>query len=60
MSAAQKSRPSLQDIADRIGITKMTVSRYMRDPSSVAASTRDKIAKEMEATGYIQKRAPAM
>ncbi|WP_229381164.1 substrate-binding domain-containing protein [Shewanella psychropiezotolerans] len=60
MSAAQKTRPTLQDIADRIGITKMTVSRYLRDPSSVAPSTRDKIAKEIEATGYIQNRAPTM
>ena len=60
MSAAQRSRPTLQDIADKIGITKMTVSRYLRDPNSVAANTRDKIAKEIEATGYIQNRAPAM
>ncbi|WP_076415355.1 LacI family DNA-binding transcriptional regulator [Shewanella sp. UCD-KL12] len=60
MSATQKTRPTLQHIADRIGITKMTVSRYLRDPHSVAASTREKIAKEIEATGYIQNRAPAM
>ena len=60
MSAAQKSRPTLQDIADKIGITKMTVSRYLRDPSSVAAKTQQKIATEIEATGYIQNRAPTM
>ncbi|AQS35701.1 transcriptional regulator, LacI family [Shewanella psychrophila] len=60
MSAAQKTRPTLQNIADKIGITKMTVSRYLRDPNSVAKNTRAKIAKEIEATGYIQNRAPAM
>lgn len=56
----RKSRPTLQDIADRIGITKMTVSRYMRNPESVAVATREKIAKIVEELGYIQNRAPAM
>ncbi|MGF1680258.1 substrate-binding domain-containing protein [Photobacterium minamisatsumaniensis] len=56
----KKTRPTLQDIADRIGITKMTVSRYMRNPESVSASTRDKIAVVVEELGYIQNRAPAM
>ncbi|NAX39944.1 LacI family DNA-binding transcriptional regulator, partial [Vibrio sp. V26_P1S5P106] len=31
----KKTRPTLQDIADQVGMTKMTVSRYLRDPSSV-------------------------
>lgn len=53
-------RPTLQDIADRIGITKMTVSRYMRDPASVAQKTREKIAAVSEELGYIQNRAPIM
>lgn len=56
----RKSRPTLQDIADRIGITKMTVSRYMRNPESVAVATRGKIAKIVEELGYIKNRAPAM
>jgi len=56
----RKSRPTLQDIADKIGITKMTVSRYMRDPNSVAESTRVKIQAVVEELGYIQNRAPAM
>ncbi|WP_456296430.1 LacI family DNA-binding transcriptional regulator [Vibrio sp. AK197] len=56
----RKSRPTLQDIADRVGITKMTVSRYMRDPSSVAQATQQKIAAVVEELGYIQNRVPAM
>ncbi|PSW18005.1 LacI family DNA-binding transcriptional regulator [Photobacterium sanctipauli] len=56
----KKSRPTLQDIADRVGITKMTVSRYMRNPESVSAKTREKIAVVVEELGYIQNRAPAM
>lgn len=56
----RKSRPTLQDIADRVGITKMTVSRYLRDPNSVALKTREKIAAVIDDLGYIQNRVPAM
>ncbi len=55
-----KSRYTMQDIADRLGITKMTVSRYLKDPSSVAKSTGSKIAKVIEELGYVRNRAPAM
>lgn len=55
-----KSRYTMQDIADRLGITKMTVSRYLKDPSSVAKSTGDKIAKVIEDLGYVRNRAPSM
>lgn len=51
-------RPTLQDIATHLGITKMTVSRYLRNPSTVAASTRQKIAMAIEEFGYIPNRAP--
>ena len=53
-------RPTLQDIADKVGVTKMTVSRYMRSPASVAASTREKIADAIETLGYIKNRVPAI
>ena len=51
---AKRSRPTLQDIADRIGITKMTVSRYMRNPDSVAQATRDKIEELEEAKAKLE------
>ena len=53
-------RPTLQDIADKVGVTKMTVSRYMRSPASVAATTREKIADAIETLGYIKNRVPAI
>ncbi|MBD1565602.1 substrate-binding domain-containing protein [Vibrio sp. S12_S33] len=59
-SKQRKTRPTLQDIADRVGVTKMTVSRFLRDPNSVAFATQAKIAAVIEELGYIQNRAPAM
>ncbi|QXO17554.1 MULTISPECIES: LacI family DNA-binding transcriptional regulator [Vibrio] len=56
----RKTRPTLQDIADQVGITKMTVSRYLRDPGSVAQKTQQKIAAVIEELGYIQNRVPAI
>ncbi|MDR9827744.1 substrate-binding domain-containing protein [Vibrio sp. FNV 38] len=56
----KKRRTTLQDIADQVGVTKMTVSRYMRDPLSVAEKTREKIAAVIDDIGYIENRAPAM
>lgn len=56
----KKQRATLQDVADQVGVTKMTVSRYLRSPDSVAAATREKIALAVEALGYIENRAPAM
>ncbi len=56
----KKSRTTLQDVADAVGVTKMTVSRYMRNPESVAKKTQEKIAAVIEQLGYIENRAPAM
>lgn len=58
MNDTRKRRPTLQDIADRVGVTKMTVSRYLRDPDAVAEGTRERIAEAVEALGYIPNRAP--
>jgi len=56
----KKKRPVLQDVADRVGITKMTVSRYLRNPDQVSAALRDKIAVALDELGYIPNRAPDM
>ncbi len=53
-------RPSLQDIANHLGMTKMTISRYLRNPETVAPETRAKIANAIENFGYIPNRAPDM
>jgi len=54
----KKKRPTLQDIADLVGVTKMTVSRCLRDPSQVSDALRDKIQSAVEELGYIPNRAP--
>ena len=54
----KKRRPTLQDVADKVGITKMTVSRYLKDPQQVAPITREKIALALDELGYIPNRAP--
>lgn len=54
----KKKRPSLQDVADQVGITKMTVSRFLRNPEQVSASLRTRIAQVVDELGYIPNRAP--
>lgn len=56
----KQKRPTLQDIAEHLGITKMTISRYLRNPQSVAEKTRSKIAQAIDQFGYIPNRAPAI
>ncbi|SDI81173.1 substrate-binding domain-containing protein [Billgrantia gudaonensis] len=54
----KKRRPTLQDIADRVGATKMTVSRCLRDPATVSEGLRERIFSAAEQVGYIPNRAP--
>ncbi len=54
----EKKRPVLQDVADLVGVTKMTVSRYLRNPEQVSEALRGKIAVALDELGYIPNRAP--
>ncbi|MBP6123643.1 MULTISPECIES: gluconate operon transcriptional repressor GntR [Providencia] len=54
----KNKRPSLQDVADCVGITKMTVSRFLRNPEQVSEALRGKIAKAVDDLGYIPNKAP--
>ncbi|WP_434361782.1 gluconate operon transcriptional repressor GntR [Parasalinivibrio latis] len=54
----KKKRPTLQDVADLVGVTKMTVSRYLRDPTLVSKSLQVKIDQAVEESGYIPNRVP--
>ena len=54
----KKKRPTLQDIADKVGATKMTVSRCLRAPDTVSEGLRERIFKAAEQVGYIPNRAP--
>lgn len=48
----KNQRVTLQDIALLAGVTKMTVSRYLRTPEKVAAETVEKIAQVMKEVNF--------
>ncbi len=52
------TRITLQDIATLTGVTKMTISRYLRDPNQVSQKNRELIGKALEGINYIPNRAP--
>ncbi len=56
----KKKRPVLQDVADKLGVTKMTVSRYLRNPAQVSAALGERIAIVLDELGYIPNRVPDM
>lgn len=45
--------PTMQDIARRVGVSPMTVSRALRDGSSINAQTRQAILEAIEELGYV-------
>ncbi|MDW6017229.1 gluconate operon transcriptional repressor GntR [Vibrio plantisponsor] len=55
---SKKKRPTLQDVANLVGVTKMTVSRCLRDPNSVSPAVQEKVLAAVEELGYIPNRAP--
>ena len=52
----KKKRPVLQDVADLVGVTKMTVSRYLRNPEQVSEALRGKIAVALDELAAAKKR----
>lgn len=56
----KKKRPNLQNIADLVGVTKMTISRYLRDPNLVSKKVQAKICDAIEKLGYIPNKAPSI
>ena len=47
-------RPSLKAIADRVGVSKATVSRALRGLPGQSESTREKIAEAAQELGYVR------
>lgn len=45
--------PTMQDIARKVGVSPMTVSRALRDGTSVNAQTREAIRQAVEEFGYV-------
>ncbi|MGF1767371.1 substrate-binding domain-containing protein [Enterovibrio makurazakiensis] len=54
----KKRRPTMQDVAERVGVTKMTVSRYLKYPDRVAKVTGERIQSALDDVGYIPNRVP--
>ena len=53
-------RITLQDVAEAAGITKITVSRYLRQPERVAPGTAQRIVLALAATGYMPNKQAGM
>ncbi|RKS85969.1 LacI family transcriptional regulator [Orbus hercynius] len=54
----KKRRLGLLDIANLAGVSKMTISRFMKDPNLVSPLLRQKIAAIIDELGYIPNKAP--
>lgn len=54
----KNKRPTLQDVADRVGVTKMTVSRFLRNANQVSPALRESISEALDTMGYIPNKAP--
>ena len=46
-------RATLDDVAQVAEVTKVTVSRYLREPGKVAAATAERIRAALASTGYV-------
>jgi len=46
-------RPTLHEVADAAGVTRITVSRFIREPGKVAPETAARIQAAIEQTGYV-------
>ena len=46
-------RVTLQDIAELAGVTRITVSRYLREPTQVSQETASRVQQAVDAMGYV-------
>ncbi|MDY6810970.1 MAG: LacI family DNA-binding transcriptional regulator [Actinomycetota bacterium] len=58
--ANESSRPTMQDVADRVGVSKATVSLVFRKAPGVGAKTREDVLAAADALGYRMNRAAAL
>lgn len=56
----KKRRVGMLDIANHVGVSKMTISRFLRNPDLVSPHLRDKISGAIDKFGYIPNKAPDM
>jgi LacI family gluconate utilization system Gnt-I transcriptional repressor len=55
----KKFKPGLQDIAERVGVSKMTVSRVLRGGEGFSPETAEKVHEAARAMGYVPNRLAA-
>jgi len=55
----KKQSASLSHIAEAAGVSKMTVSRVLRDVDGFSEATREKVLREVERSGYLPNRIAA-
>lgn len=60
MAQQKTRRPSLHDIAEAVGTTRMTVSRCLRDPQTVSEPLRQRILETAQRLNYLPNRAPML
>jgi len=61
LAAAKKSRrghgrPTLHDVAEVAGVTRITVSRFLRSPEKLAPETAERVRQAVEAVRYVPNR----
>ena len=47
-----KKKVTMQEIADKIGVSKVTVSKALHGKEGVGAKLREEICREAQASGY--------
>lgn len=55
----RKTGANLAQIADAAGVSKMTVSRILRDSGGFSEETRDRVMREADRLGYVPNRLAA-
>ena len=53
MAGRKIGKPRIEEVATRVGLSAITVSRALRRPEKVAPATRARIMAAVEALGYI-------
>lgn len=55
----ERRRVTLHDVAEHVGVSKSTVSLVLQNSDSVSASTREKVLRGIDETGYVYNRKAA-
>jgi LacI family gluconate utilization system Gnt-I transcriptional repressor len=56
-ATASGQRPTIRDVSLLAGVSRMTVSRVMRNPDTVLPATRERVSKAISDLGYVPDRA---